>query len=76
MCRQILSSFSISILNTAEWLVVVTINVIYVFLCISVICVQVPKVSVDLAVKSWPLLLGCTVSKLKVMVEQFGGVRC
>ncbi|KAF7135240.1 hypothetical protein RHSIM_Rhsim08G0251500 [Rhododendron simsii] len=38
---------------------------------------KVPKVSVDLAIKSWPLLLGCSVSKLKVMVEQFGelGVR-
>lgn len=41
------------------------------------ICIQVPKVSVDLAIKSWPLLLGCSVGKLKVMVEQFGelGVR-
>ncbi|KAF8407357.1 hypothetical protein HHK36_006485 [Tetracentron sinense] len=38
---------------------------------------QVPKVSIDRAIKSWPHLLGCSTSKLKLMVEQFGelGVR-
>lgn len=74
MCHQILSSFSISVLNKTQWLVVVTRYVVMVFMYIFI---QVPKVSVDLAIKSWPLLLGCSVSKLKVMVEQFGelGVR-
>ncbi|XP_074337796.1 uncharacterized protein LOC141674982 isoform X2 [Apium graveolens] len=33
--------------------------------------VKVPKSSVDLAIKSWPHLLGCSVDKLKVMVKQF-----
>ncbi|KAK9281996.1 hypothetical protein L1049_004907 [Liquidambar formosana] len=33
---------------------------------------KVPKVSVDCAIKSWPHLLGCSTSKLKLMVEQFG----
>lgn len=72
--HQILSSFSISVLNKTQWLVVVTRYVVMVFMYIFI---QVPKVSVDLAIKSWPLLLGCSVSKLKVMVEQFGelGVR-
>ncbi|KAL8158441.1 uncharacterized protein LOC141674982 isoform X1 [Apium graveolens] len=32
---------------------------------------MVPKSSVDLAIKSWPHLLGCSVDKLKVMVKQF-----
>ncbi|XAR59974.1 hypothetical protein NMG60_11033176 [Bertholletia excelsa] len=38
---------------------------------------KVPEVSVHLAIKSWPLLLGCSTDKLKLMVEQFGelGVR-
>lgn len=74
LCHQILSSFSISILNKTQWLVVVTRYVVMVFMYIFI---QVPKVSVDRAIKSWPLLLGCSVSKLKVMVEQFGelGVR-
>uniref|UniRef100_A0A5B6Z6F6 Mitochondrial transcription termination factor family protein n=1 Tax=Davidia involucrata TaxID=16924 RepID=A0A5B6Z6F6_DAVIN len=38
---------------------------------------KVPKASVDRAIKSWPHLLGCSISKLKLMVEQFGelGVR-
>lgn len=33
--------------------------------------------SVDKAIRSWPHLLGCSTSKLKVMLEQFGelGVR-
>ncbi|KAL6996081.1 hypothetical protein U1Q18_006217 [Sarracenia purpurea var. burkii] len=33
---------------------------------------KVPKASVDLAIKSWPLILGSSISKLKAMVEQFG----
>ena len=33
--------------------------------------IQVPKVCVDLAIKSWPLLLGCSIRKLKMMVGQF-----
>lgn len=28
--------------------------------------------SVQRAIKSWPLLLGCSTGKLKLMVEQFG----
>ncbi|WOH16249.1 hypothetical protein DCAR_0935799 [Daucus carota subsp. sativus] len=32
---------------------------------------MVPKSSVDLAIKSWPHLLGCSVDKLKLMVKQF-----
>ncbi|PSS07225.1 Transcription termination factor like [Actinidia chinensis var. chinensis] len=38
---------------------------------------KVPKVCVDLAIKSWPLLLGCSIRKLKMMVGQFGelGIR-
>ncbi|XP_028090547.1 transcription termination factor MTERF4, chloroplastic [Camellia sinensis] len=38
---------------------------------------KVPKVSIDLAIKSWPLLLGCSIGKLNLMVQQFGelGVR-
>lgn len=33
---------------------------------------QVPIVSVHCAIKSWPHLLGCSTSKLKLMTEQFG----
>ncbi|KAA8540160.1 hypothetical protein F0562_024277 [Nyssa sinensis] len=33
---------------------------------------KVPKASVDRAIKSWPHLLGCSISKLELMVEQFG----
>lgn len=33
---------------------------------------KVPIVSVQRAIKSWPLLLGCSTGKLKLMVEQFG----
>lgn len=33
---------------------------------------QVPKLSVDRAIRSWPHLLGCSTSKLKLMVEQLG----
>lgn len=36
-----------------------------------IVCLQVPKSCVDLAIKSWPHLLGCSVGKLKVMVKQF-----
>ncbi|OVA19283.1 Mitochodrial transcription termination factor-related [Macleaya cordata] len=32
---------------------------------------KVPKVSVDQSIKSWPHLLGCSTSKMKLMVEQF-----
>ncbi|KAF5466218.1 hypothetical protein F2P56_016165 [Juglans regia] len=32
---------------------------------------KVPTVSVHRAIKSWPHLLGCSTSKLKLMVEQF-----
>ncbi|KAF6141754.1 hypothetical protein GIB67_027932 [Kingdonia uniflora] len=32
---------------------------------------KVPKVSVDRAIKSWPYILGCSTSKLKIMMEQF-----
>uniref|UniRef100_A0A2P2JAC3 Mitochondrial transcription termination factor family protein n=2 Tax=Rhizophora mucronata TaxID=61149 RepID=A0A2P2JAC3_RHIMU len=32
---------------------------------------KVPKVIVDRAVRSWPHILGCATSKMKVMVEQF-----
>ncbi|XP_038983935.1 transcription termination factor MTERF2, chloroplastic isoform X2 [Phoenix dactylifera] len=31
---------------------------------------KVPKSSVDLAIKSWPHLLGCSIQKLKLIVEQ------
>lgn len=36
-----------------------------------------PKATVDRAIRSWPHLLGCSTSKLKLMVDQFGelGVR-
>ncbi len=33
---------------------------------------QVAKVSIDKAIRTWPLVLGCSTSKLKVMLEQFG----
>ncbi|XP_021297092.1 transcription termination factor MTERF2, chloroplastic [Herrania umbratica] len=33
---------------------------------------KVPKASVDRAIISWPHILGCSTSKLKLMVEQFG----
>lgn len=33
---------------------------------------QVPILSVHRAIKSWPFLLGCSTSKLKLMVEEFG----
>ncbi|KAJ7955966.1 Mitochondrial transcription termination factor family protein [Quillaja saponaria] len=33
---------------------------------------KVPKVSVGRAIKSWPHLLGCSTSKLKLMMKQFG----
>ncbi|XP_059643229.1 transcription termination factor MTERF4, chloroplastic [Cornus florida] len=38
---------------------------------------KVPKASVEHAIKSWPHLLGCSISKLKLMVKQFDdlGVR-
>ncbi|XP_022723565.1 transcription termination factor MTERF2, chloroplastic [Durio zibethinus] len=38
---------------------------------------KIPKASVDRAIRSWPHLLGCSTSKLKLMVDQFGelGVR-
>ncbi|KAL2894322.1 Transcription termination factor MTERF6 chloroplastic/mitochondrial, partial [Bienertia sinuspersici] len=38
---------------------------------------KVPKVSIEQAIMDWPLLMGCSVSKLKPMVEQLGarGVR-
>ncbi|KAG5241010.1 transcription termination factor MTERF [Salix suchowensis] len=38
---------------------------------------KVDKSSVDTAIRSWPHILGCSTSKLKVMVEQFAelGVR-
>ncbi|XP_010928768.1 uncharacterized protein [Elaeis guineensis] len=32
---------------------------------------KVPKSSVDLAIKSWPHLLGCSIQKMKSIVEQF-----
>lgn len=32
---------------------------------------MVPKSSVDLAINSWPHLLGCSIDKLKLMVKQF-----
>ncbi|KAL5823814.1 hypothetical protein ACOSQ4_021714 [Xanthoceras sorbifolium] len=38
---------------------------------------KVPKLRVDRAIRSWPHILGCATSKLKLMVEQIGelGVR-
>ncbi|XVE89300.1 hypothetical protein DITRI_Ditri19aG0191400 [Diplodiscus trichospermus] len=38
---------------------------------------KIPKASVDRAIRSWPHLLGCSTSKLKLVVDQFGelGVR-
>ncbi|XP_021681943.2 transcription termination factor MTERF5, chloroplastic isoform X2 [Hevea brasiliensis] len=33
---------------------------------------KVAKVSIDKAIRTWPLVLGCSTSKLKVMLEQFG----
>ncbi|TYH13401.1 hypothetical protein ES288_A06G136900v1 [Gossypium darwinii] len=38
---------------------------------------KIPKTSVDRAIRSWPHLLGCSTSKLKLMVDQFGelGIR-
>ncbi|BBG98683.1 Mitochondrial transcription termination factor family protein [Prunus dulcis] len=38
---------------------------------------QVPKMSVGLAIKSWPHVLGCSTSLLKLMVDQLGelGIR-
>ncbi|CAL9116726.1 unnamed protein product [Musa acuminata var. zebrina] len=32
---------------------------------------KVPKSSVDLAIRSWPHILGCSATKMKSMVEQF-----
>ncbi|KAF5739207.1 Mitochondrial transcription termination factor family protein putative isoform 2 [Tripterygium wilfordii] len=32
---------------------------------------KVPKASVDSAIRRWPYLLGCSTSKLKLMVEEF-----
>lgn len=39
--------------------------------------IQVPRVSIHHAIRDWPLILGCSVDKLKPMVEQFDqlGVR-
>lgn len=38
---------------------------------------KVPKASVDRAIRSWPHLLGCSTSKIKLLVEEIGklGVR-
>lgn len=33
---------------------------------------KVPKLSVDRAIRSWPHLLGCSTSKLKLMLDQLG----
>ncbi|XP_021888130.1 transcription termination factor MTERF4, chloroplastic isoform X2 [Carica papaya] len=33
---------------------------------------KVPKMDVDRAIRRWPHLLGCSTSKLKLMVDQFG----
>ncbi|KAF9617541.1 hypothetical protein IFM89_037353 [Coptis chinensis] len=33
---------------------------------------KVPKVRVDLAIKSWPHILGCSTNKMKTMVEHLG----
>ncbi|KAK9099702.1 hypothetical protein Scep_023132 [Stephania cephalantha] len=33
---------------------------------------KLPKGSVDRAIRSWPHLLGCSTSRMKMMVEQFG----
>ncbi|KAL0421715.1 UNVERIFIED_CONTAM: Transcription termination factor MT, chloroplastic [Sesamum latifolium] len=35
---------------------------------------KVPKISSSRAIKTWPHILGCSVNKLKVMVEQFGEI--
>ncbi|KAL0364488.1 UNVERIFIED_CONTAM: Transcription termination factor MT, chloroplastic [Sesamum angustifolium] len=35
---------------------------------------KVPKISSSRAIKAWPHILGCSVNKLKVMVEQFGEI--
>ncbi|XP_054792317.1 transcription termination factor MTERF2, chloroplastic-like isoform X1 [Prosopis cineraria] len=35
---------------------------------------KVPKAFVDHAIKSWPHILGCSSSKLKLMVDQFGEI--
>ncbi|WCJ37180.1 Mitochondrial transcription termination factor family protein [Euphorbia peplus] len=35
---------------------------------------KIPKVIIDEAIRSWPHLLGCSTSKLKVMVETFGAL--
>ncbi|XP_065863780.1 transcription termination factor MTERF6, chloroplastic/mitochondrial isoform X4 [Euphorbia lathyris] len=35
---------------------------------------KIPKVMIDKAIRSWPHLLGCSTSKLKVMVENFGAL--
>ncbi|WOL00950.1 mTERF domain-containing protein, mitochondrial [Canna indica] len=36
---------------------------------------KVPKVSVDLAIKSWPHILGCSTTKMNSIVEQYIGFR-
>ncbi|KAJ8759952.1 hypothetical protein K2173_010808 [Erythroxylum novogranatense] len=33
--------------------------------------VKVPKVRIDKAIRSWPHILGCSTSKMKVMIEEF-----
>ncbi|KAL5699676.1 hypothetical protein ACHQM5_030547 [Ranunculus cassubicifolius] len=33
---------------------------------------KVPKASVDRAIKSWPHILGCSTTKLKLMIEELG----
>ncbi|KAI9115216.1 hypothetical protein K1719_013535 [Acacia pycnantha] len=35
---------------------------------------KVPKAFVDHAIKSWPHILGCSSSKLKLMIDQFGEI--
>ncbi|KAK4402503.1 Transcription termination factor MTEF1, chloroplastic [Sesamum angolense] len=35
---------------------------------------KVPKISSSRAIKAWPHILGCSVNKLKVMVERFGEI--
>ncbi|KAL0385198.1 UNVERIFIED_CONTAM: Transcription termination factor MT, chloroplastic [Sesamum radiatum] len=35
---------------------------------------KVPKISSSRAIKNWPHILGCSVNKLKVVVEQFGEI--
>lgn len=37
----------------------------------NLILYQIPKASVDIAIKSWPHVLGCSTAKMNSMVEQF-----